>query len=140
MTGPELAREYVDAFNRRDFEGRLALFAEDAVLFDPFFPEPTRGREAIRALDENVQKAFSNMRWRLLHPAIHVDNSVVMEIGVEAVNDGPLDLPDGTVPATGKSIAYESCSVLTLGTDGLILEERSYFDATGVAAQLGLLG
>ncbi|MDQ3956444.1 MAG: nuclear transport factor 2 family protein [Actinomycetota bacterium] len=140
MTGAELAREYVDAFNRRDLDGWVALFSEDALIFEPFFPEPTKGREAIKALQENVQQAFSDMRWRLLHPAIHVGDAVVMEIDVKAVNDGPLEMPDGTVPATGKPIAYESCSVLTVGTDGLILEERNYFDATGVAAQLGLLG
>ena len=140
MTGAELAREYVDAFNRRDFDGWAALFAEDAVIRDPFFPEPTKGREDIKALEENIQQAFSDMHWRLLRPAIHAGDAVVMEIGVKAVNDGPLEMPDGTVPATGKPIAFESCSVLTLGTDGLILEERDYFDASGVAAQLGLLG
>ena len=42
------------------------------------------------------------------------------------------------VPATGRAISFESGTFWLIGPDGLITEERSYFDATGVAAQLGI--
>lgn len=56
----------------------------------------------------------------------------------KAVNDGPLKMPNGELPATGRAISYEAGVFWLIGRDGLITEERSYFDATGVAAQLGI--
>ena len=85
-----------------------------------------------------IERAFSDMQWRQLRPAIGADGRVAVELAVNAVNDGPLDLPGGEVPATGRTISYETGVFWQIGPDGLITEERSYFDATGVAAQLGI--
>lgn len=138
MTGDELARRYVDAFNDRDVDAWAALFAEDAVIHDPFFPEPTEGREAIESLEQAVLRAFTDMQWRQLRPAIDVGDRVAVELAVNAVNDGPLQMPDGELPATGRTISYETGVFWLIGPDELITRERSYFDATGVAAQLGI--
>jgi steroid delta-isomerase-like uncharacterized protein len=137
-TGEELARRYVDTFNDRDVDAWVALFAEDAVVHDPFFPEPSKGREAIKNVELGVLRAFPDMRWRLLRPAIDVGDRVAVELAVNAVNDGPLEMPGGEVPATGREISFETGTFWLIGPDGLITEERSYFDATGVAAQLGI--
>ena len=137
-TGEELARRYVDTFNDRDVDGWVALFAEDAVIHDPFYPEPIKGREASKNLLNSVLRAFPDMQWRQLHPAINVGDRVAVELAVNAVNDGPLEMPEGEVPATGRAISYETGVFWLIGPDGLITEERSYFDATGVAAQLGI--
>lgn len=138
MTGEELARRYVDTFNDRDVDAWVALFAEDAVIHDPFFPEPSKGREAIENVEQAVLRAFPDMQWRQLRPAIDVGDRVAVELAVNAVNDGPLEMPDGELPATGRAISFETGVFWLIGSDGLITEERSYFDATGVAAQLGI--
>jgi steroid delta-isomerase-like uncharacterized protein len=138
MTGEELARRYVDTFNDRDVDAWVALFAEDAVIHDPFFPEPSKGREAIENVERAVLRAFPDMHWRQLRPAIDVGDRVAVELAVNAVNDGPLEIPDGELPATGRTISFETGVLWLIGPDGLITEERSYFDATGVAAQLGI--
>lgn len=135
--GEELARRYVETFNDRDVDAWVALFAEDGVIHDPFFPEPSKGREAIRNVELGVLRAFPGMRWRQLRPAIDVGDRVAVELAVNAVNEGPLEMPDGELPATGRTISFETGTFWLLGPDGLITEERSYFDATGVAAQLG---
>jgi steroid delta-isomerase-like uncharacterized protein len=136
--GEELARRYVDTFNHRDVDAWVALFAEDAVIHDPFFPEPSKGREAIMNVEKTVLRAFPDMRWRQLRPAIDVGDRVAVELAVKAVNEGPLAMPGGEVPATGRAISFETGVFWLIGRDGLIREERSYFDATGVAAQLGI--
>jgi steroid delta-isomerase-like uncharacterized protein len=138
MTGEELARRYVDVFNDRDVDAWVALFAEDAVIHDPFFPEPWKGREAIENEEQTVLRAFPDMQWRQLRPAIDVGDRVAVEVAVKAVNDGPLKMPNGELPATGRAISFETAVFWLIGPDGLITEERSYFDATGVAAQLGI--
>lgn len=138
MTGDELARRYVDTFNDRDVDAWVALFAEDAVIHDPFFPEPTKGRQAIENTEQAVLRAFPDMQWRQLRPAIDVGDRVAVELAVNGVQAGPLEMPDGELPATGRAISFETGVFWLIGPDGLITEERSYFDATGVAAQLGI--
>lgn len=137
-TGEELARRYVDTFNDRDVDAWVALFAEDAVVHDPFFPEPSKGREAIKSVVKTVLRAFPDMQWRQLHPAVDVGDRVAVEVAANGINSGPLEMPGGEVPATGRAIVFETGTFWLIGPDGLITEERSYFDATGVAAQLGM--
>lgn len=55
-------------------------------------------------------------------------------------HDRPHARPDGEIPATGKTFAVDMGIFWTLGTGDLIVEERAYFDSTGMLAQLGLMG
>lgn len=141
MNGVELANRYVETNNRGDIAGWAALFAEDAAIYDPFYPEPIKGREAIEQLEVSLHKSFPTMQWRLLGPALDAGDRVSCELAVQATQDGPLTMPDGSVlPASGKELSFQSGVFWNVGQDGLITEERSYFDVTGVASQLGLLG
>ena len=140
MSADELVGRYVEAINEKNPIGFAALFAVDAVLHDPFFPEPTKGRDAIRSMQEGVLRAFPDMTWEQVGDPIDAGGRIAFVVSTEGTNDGPLAMPAGDVPPTGKAMAYEAAVLWTIGSDGLIAEERSYFDATGVAAQLGLTG
>lgn len=56
------------------------------------------------------------------------------------MNAGALSTPAGELPPTHNEIALRMAVVDTLDSDGLIAEERAYFDGTGFAAQLGMTG
>ena len=140
MSADEIARRYVEAVNTKDPKGFAALFAQDAVLHDPFFPEPTKGRDAVQSMIEGILRAFPDMRWEQVGDAIEAGGRAAFVVAVKGTNDGPLSMPAGEVPPTGRTVAYESAVLWSVDSDGLVAEERSYFDATGVAAQLGLMG
>jgi steroid delta-isomerase-like uncharacterized protein len=140
MSAEKILHEYVNATNEHDPTRFAALFAVDAVLHDPFFPEPTRGRDAIQAMLEGILRAFPDMTWKPVGDPIDAGGRVAVVVSVEGTNHGPLAMPGGDIPPTGKPMAFESAVLWTIDSDGLIAEERSYFDATGVAAQLGLTG
>ena len=140
MFADEVARRYVDAINKKDPSGFAALFAQDAVLHDPFFPEATKGRDALRSMIEGILGAFPDMTWEQVGDPIEAGSRAALVVAVRGTNDGPLSLPTGEVPPTGRAMAYECAVLWAFDSDGLIAEERSYFDATGVAAQLGLNG
>ena len=140
MSADKIVRAYVEAVNRKDPTGFAALFAVDAVLHDPFFPEPTKGRDALQSMLEGIMRAFPDLAWKQLGAPIDAEGRVAFVVSVEGTNEGPLAMPAGDVPPTGKAMAYEAALLWTIGSDGLIAEERSYFDATGVAVQLGLTG
>ncbi|MGH2559407.1 MAG: ester cyclase [Thermomicrobiales bacterium] len=140
MSRDKLVRQYVETINQKDPSAFAELFSEDAVIHDPFFPEPTRGQPAIRQLIEGVLRAFPDMNWKQVGDVIEAGDRVAFVVGVEGTNDGPLATPGGELKATRRQVSYEAAVFWTLGPDGLITEERSYFDAGAVAAQLGMTG
>src|SRR5207249_2130818 len=44
----ETSRRLADTFSRHDLEGLANVYAADAVAYDPMYPEPLRGRAAIK--------------------------------------------------------------------------------------------
>ena len=140
MSADTIVRHYVDAINRKDPSALAALFAVDAVVHDPFFPEPTKGRDALEGLVKGILRGFPDMTWKHIGDPIEGDGRLAFVVSVEGTNEGPLAMPAGELPPTGNTIAYEAAVFWTIDNDGLIAEERAYFDATGVAAQLGLTG
>ena len=140
MSADDLAQRYVDAVNRGDLEGVAALYAADAVMYDPVTLEPVKGRDAIAATFAAFKQAIPNLTWRLFAPALGDDRRVAFEVEVTGVNAGALSTPAGELPPTHNEIALRMAVVDTLDSDGLIAEERAYFDGTGFAARLGMTG
>jgi SnoaL-like domain len=73
-----------------------------------------RGR-ALADPVRNYGTAFSNMH-RELH-RIYVDgNVVVVQLALQGTHDGPLQLPFGDLPATGKQMDAPCCDVFSSKT------------------------
>ena len=132
-------RGKIDAFNRGDAAGYAAHYAEDATIFDPFFPEPLVGRDGIRETTVAVRTAFPNMQWKTV-TILEDGDRVATELHVEAVHEGPLATPEGEIPPTGRTVAFDLAEVMTFDDKGLIAENRSYFDPGVMMTQLGLVG
>ena len=59
MTVPELFQQLTIAFETRDLPATLSLFADDAVVIDPHYPQAEmRGKAAIK---QGFEWAFSNI-------------------------------------------------------------------------------
>ena len=61
------------------------------------------------------------------------------EWSMSGTHKGSLVLPDGHVPATGKPVRINVATIGRLDAEGRIVEERRYYDLTGVMSQLGLM-
>ncbi len=140
MSGHALVEKYLDCVNRGDTEGLAALYAADGVVYEPLSPEPIKGREAIAAVFAAFKRAIPDLEWRPIRPLVEEGKRVAFEVAATGTNDGPMTTPDGELPPTGRTISFELAIFETLDEDGLIAEERAYFDATGFAAQLGMAG
>jgi ketosteroid isomerase-like protein len=64
---------------------------------------------------------------------------VVVELTLNGHHHGPLTLPAGTIPATGKAIQAPCCDVFHL-KDGKVQSFHCYTAATILLGQLGVLG
>jgi ketosteroid isomerase-like protein len=111
-----LARRWLDAFNRRDLEALLSLYAEDAVHVSPKLrdrqPETKgeiRGKEKLRAWWRDAMERLPGLHYRPLQLTA-MDDRVFMEY----VRENPGD-PDLLV-----------AELLELGTRGHIRASRVY--------------
>ncbi len=141
MSPEDLVRRAIAAFNRRDLAGYTELFSPDVVVHDPSFPGPTRGRAALARIIVGTWRSFSDVHWGRDGPVVADGDMVAFALRFDMTQDGPLPMPDGTeFEATGQRISCASAVFWRRDDVGLVVEERSYFDATAVALRLGLVG
>jgi ketosteroid isomerase-like protein len=116
---------------RKDLEGWINLFTPDGVFTDNSVGATYRGR-ALADPVRNYGTAFSNMHRELYH--VYADgNVVIVQLALQGTHDGPLQLPFGVLPATGKHMDAPCCDVFEL--------ERfdCYPEGSIIFAQLGVL-
>lgn len=134
----EVVQRVVEAVASRDADAVAALYAEKATMHNPLFPQPARGRAAIRAAEQELFDSFSEIEIELRSVLVG-ENTCAAEVILRATHTGPVDVGgDQPVAATGRRIEDESVWVFDLGDDGMIVEERDYFDTTALLGQLGL--
>ena len=138
MAKTDLARRAVDLINRHDAAGLSQLYAQDAVVYDPAYGDPMRGRGAIEKDMIDFLRAFPDLHIAA-KSAVDGDNIVAGEYAVSGTHNGPLPLPTGEVPPTGKRLQFEMSVFSRLNSQGLIVEEHRYYDVLGQMVQLGLL-
>jgi steroid delta-isomerase-like uncharacterized protein len=132
-----IVREYLEAFNARDWVAHSALLTEDVVLEVPGTGERYEGPEAVTASERAWTDAFADGRIDIDHLAAGGD-TVVAEYTGTGTHTGPLQTPDGEIPATGRSGSLRLCDVYVI-RDGRIAEVREYFDTVALLTQLGLM-
>ena len=131
----EISDRYTDLINAHDAEGIGALFADDGAIVDP--GGEYRGRDAIVAYWTGFFQAFPEMEGADTFKAESGDTAI-NEWSASGRHTGPLEGPEGTIPATGKSLTLRGVDAITV-SDGLIQSQRVYFDQMSFMAQLGLI-
>ena len=120
----------------KDVAGWIAAFTEDGTFTDESIPHTYRGPAELGLTVEVYAKAFPDMH-RELHSFYVVGNIVVVQLHLQGTHTGPLELPTGTVPPTGKRMNAPCCDVFEL-VDGKIKRFDCYNEASVSAKQLGL--
>jgi steroid delta-isomerase-like uncharacterized protein len=123
-----LVERFAEAFNRRDVDGLLACFTEDATYRDLFYG-PHAGRAALRGMFERMFREGRDYRWQV--------NSVVMDAHRAAAEWTFGYTATAAVPRSeGRHVLFSGMSMFDL-EDGRIRAYREHAD-TGVALlQLG---
>lgn len=134
----EIVRKLADALSRRDVNAIAALHAPNGVNYFPFAPEGIQGREAIRKFNETQAKAFQDTEMKL-STIIPRGDTVAAEFVFKGKNTGRLELPNGiTLPPTNRQVTVPGALFLRVDTEGLIAEQRVYFDNASFLQQLGV--
>lgn len=125
------------AWDQRDVEAFLDLFADDFVWRDLTVLEPMTTREAARQYMQGWFTAFPDMRSTTTNRVVGED-AVAAEVEFTGTNTGPLAMGGMQIPATGKSLVGRG-SYFAKVRDGKMVEFSSHPDAAGMMAQLGLM-
>lgn len=94
------------------------------------------GVAALEQLLRGYLTAFPDLRHHVRH-AIESTDGIALEIEVSGTHTGPMQTPQGTIPATGKKVVWESCDYIrTRG--GKLVSWHVYHDPTPFLTALGV--
>lgn len=121
------------AENPLDIEGFINLFGEDGYLTNVSAGKTYHGRE-VGDLVKSVAASFPDMHRKL--DRFYIDGDVVVvELSLNGTHTGPLETPNGIIPASGKKIQVPCCDVWTV-KGGKIRSFHCYLAATILFAQV----
>ena len=127
-----IAREYLESFNRRDWDHIRDLFAS-GYSYTGSDGEKQQGPEAGLAVVQMWANAFSDAKADIRQ--IHVAGDVAtVEFQASGTQNGELM----GIPATGRKVSMPVCTVLEI-RDGKITAEREYMDLAHMMQQLGVM-
>jgi steroid delta-isomerase-like uncharacterized protein len=134
----KLAENVQKAWDNQDMNALVQLYAEDAVMYMPGEPEPARGRKAIAENQAAFLRAMPDMTIKFTTIIIQ-GNHIAFEGIFSGTFTGPLASPEGDIPPTGRSVKAGFAFIGRVNADGLIEEDRTYFDNLDFMRQLGLI-
>lgn len=130
--------DQIAALNRHDPQAFAGFYAQDALVYDPQYPEPLRGSDAISKDMSDFLQAFPDFNFSL-KSQVGSGDAIAFEGSGKGTHRGPLAGPAGEIPATSLSINIRFAAFLRLNDQGLIQEESRYYDLAGMMQQLGLM-
>ena len=131
------AKQWIDAFNKKDMKKLMALYADNAKNLQPHHQAPLKGTAAIQADLENFLNAFPDGKLKAT-AVVATKDTVAMEWKFTGTQSGPLVGPQGTMPATNKKVTLLGAEFTRHNAKGLIVDERGYFDMGAFMMQLGM--
>jgi steroid delta-isomerase-like uncharacterized protein len=135
----DTTHKLANAINSHDPDAIAKFYAADAIAYDPMYPQPLRGREAIKKDSADFFRAFPDMRLEMVTVVEADDRTGAGELKFTGTNTGAITTPTGDeIPATNKRIDLRGAAFVSVNDRGEITEERRYYDVTSMLRQLGI--
>ena len=132
-----IVEEFVDAFNKRDWDRITALHSDSVVYWTPDNAEALKGRDKVRQVFVGYTGAFPDAHNKK-ERAFGMGDWVCVELLFTGTHRGSLTGPDGEqVAGTGRRVKIPWVSLYKL-YGGRIVEWHAYWDALGMWKQLGV--
>jgi ketosteroid isomerase-like protein len=135
----EIIRRVYQLAEKKDIPGFVAAFTPDGTFTDESIQVVYRGPNEIGKTVENYATAFPDMHRELYKMYSAGENIVAVQLALQGTHLGPLHLPRGMIPATGKRMDAPCCDVFELSGDK-IKRFDCYPSGSVVLTQLGVLG
>ena len=120
-----------------DLKAYVGCFTEDGEFVDMASGTRFRGPDELWKSVTFMSTAFPDMH-RELHDMHIAGDVVIVELLLQGTHKGPLHLPIGTIPPTGKTMNAPCCDIFRL-VNGKVKLFNCYNEASVILAQLGVL-
>jgi len=137
MGAEEFIRRAYEVAEAKDIPAWIDCFTPDGVFVDHSVEATYVGPDEVAKPVEWYGAAFSNMH-RELYDVYVSDKVVVVELALQGTQDGPLHLPFGILPPTGKDMDAPCADVFKLD-GGKIKRFHCYPEASVILTQLGVI-
>ena len=138
MDPASVASEFIESFNKGDFDRMGALCSPDVLYIEKGTNRTAKGIDQILQVAHAWKTAFSDIHGNIWS-ASSCGNTALLEITWTGTNDGPMDMgASGTLPATGKSVEFDNAEVHVI-ENGQLVEFRNYGDFLTMLTQLGVI-
>ena len=141
LDNEQIVRQAYQVAEEKDLRGWVNAFTADGTFTDNSIGVVYRGPDGPNGLPvqvENYAGAFPDMH-RELYQLYVSGNIVVVQLALQGTHLGPLHLPAGTLPPTGKRMDAPCCDVFELA-DGKIKRFDCYPEGSMILTQLGVIG
>lgn len=115
----------------------LASFAEDFELVDVPAGRTLRGLDSYKQLVLFFADGFPGSKTEMIN-VFATEDQVALEFIGRGTNTGPLHMPAGDIPATGRYSELRFCGVYRI-VSGKIVSLHFYYDLMTMLQQLGLV-
>jgi steroid delta-isomerase-like uncharacterized protein len=119
----------------KDTPGFVSMFSDGGYFYDVGAAKKYYGKD-IGVTVDNYATAFPDMHRELIK-FYATDDVVVVELTLNGTHKGDLNLPNGTIPATGREMHAPCCDVFHL-KDGKVKSFHCYVAVPVLLEQLGV--
>jgi hypothetical protein len=138
MTAKELFLEAMRRNDAGDLEAFMAFQAPDATWHTP--SGEVHGHDELRRWLQPWIAGFPDQRHHQIDRVVELDGTIYCQGVFHGVNEGAMETPDGTLPATGKAVAIPFALIVDIDAEASHATEVSlYLDQLGFLGQLGVL-
>jgi ketosteroid isomerase-like protein len=137
LDNEQIVRQAYQIAEVKDLQRWVAAFTEDGTFTDMSIGVVFRGPDGLPEQVVNYATAFPDMHRELYQIYVRGD-IVVVQLALQGTHHGPLKLPYGTLPPTGKRMDAPCCDVFEL-VDGKIKRFDCYPSGSVILTQLGVI-
>ena len=138
LDNEQIVRNAYQIAEDKDMIAWAAAFTADGTFTDESIGVTWTGPAELPEQVENYARAFPDMH-RELYQVYVAGDIVVVQLALQGTHLGPLHLPAGTLPPTGKRMDAPCCDVFELAGDK-IKRFDCYPEASIILTQLGVIG
>ena len=137
MEAAAAANEFIEAFNDADWKRFTAICSSDVVYEEKGSNRTIKGIDGVLEAAKGWRAAFPDVRGKISHSTAE-GTTAALEITWMGTHNGPLDLPSGTLPATGKHVEFDAVQMFVV-EGGKVTHSRHYLDLMTMLTQVGAM-
>jgi steroid delta-isomerase-like uncharacterized protein len=137
MTPKDTVDKYWRAWTEHSLDNLLSLLACEFVSRSSLSQGRAVGKDMIAKGFKMFAKALPDLQEEVVSITAEEDR-VACQVVETATFTGPMDLPSGVVVPTNRPYKLPVASFFRVNAQGLIVEQRTYWDTADWAQQIGI--